>query len=247
MSRQLQRSISSLDDPMGRCGRSIFFDHDRMQLLDDLLEVHDYERKRLGQELHDSAGQLLIALHLSVARLAIDGGGSRHQELIDDIQETVRRIDGEIRSLAFLHHPVELDGRDLVSAMRSLAVGFSRRTGIRVRFRSVGQCAVLDEEENRVLLRVAQESLVNVYRHAHASCVNVVLRRLGSDVELSISDDGIGMSELVGGSTPGIGLQGMRHRAEMSGGLFQVRSNDRGTRIRAKIAFVGRPARKRAS
>jgi len=219
-------------------GPSNFFDHDRTQLVDDLLGAHDYERARLGQELHDSAGQLLVALHLSVARLRIDNGGSGHDELIDDIQETVRRIDREIRALAFLHCPAELDGRDLPCALASLVSGFGRRTGTRARFDSEGDYGGLAEDRATALLRVAQEALVNVYRHAHASSVNVALRSIGDNIELSASDDGVGMPAHVLESPHGVGLQGMRHRTEMLGGGLEIESTGCGTRIAATLPFA---------
>ena len=68
---------------------------------DELLRIHEDESERFGQELHDSAGQLLVALRLSVARLKRTDADCTHQLLIDEIQETVERIDHEIRSLAF--------------------------------------------------------------------------------------------------------------------------------------------------
>ena len=218
--------------------RSMFFDRDRTQLIDELLSAHDYERQRLGQELHDSAGQLIVALHLSVARLRIDNGGSGHDELIDDIQETVRRIDQEIRSLAFLHRPAELDGRDLPCALARLVSGFGKRTGTTARFDCDGDYGDLAEDRAAALLRVAQEALVNVHRHAHASSVNVALRRVGDAVELSATDDGVGIPTHVLEEPHGVGLQGMRHRTEMFGGGLDVESDGRGTRVAATLPYA---------
>src|SRR4029453_13817475 len=72
--------------------------------LDERLRIHEYERQRLGQELHDSAGQLLVSLQLSIAHLAATREAAEHDRVIDEIRETVGEIDREIRSLAFLHY-----------------------------------------------------------------------------------------------------------------------------------------------
>jgi signal transduction histidine kinase len=204
--------------------------------VDQLLEIHEYERQRMGQELHDSAGQLLVALQFSIAQLKrVEAGGS-HVELVDEIQHTVQQIDQEIRTLAFLHYPVELGDHGLISAVRSLARNFGRRTGIRTSFKTSGDQSIANETASKALLRVAQEALVNVHRHAHASQASIVLKRMADRLELLVSDDGIGMPSAVSPARArGIGLRGMRHRIEALGGRFEVRNLKQGTRLSAVV------------
>ncbi|HET6941751.1 MAG TPA: ATP-binding protein [Sphingomicrobium sp.] len=210
-------------------------DFTRAKLLDEMLKIHEYERQRLGQELHDSAGQLVVALQLSIAQLKILEEHSGHEDLIEDIQDTVRQIDREIRSLAFLHYPAELGDRDLPSAVRALANGFGRRTGIETTFKAVGKFVDAKGSGAMALLRVAQEALVNIHRHAHASSASIILQKRGNEIELSIADDGVGIPAKVLADAHGIGLQGMRHRVEMLGGRFRVRNLLRGTKIFASV------------
>lgn len=212
-------------------GRS---DLTRAKLLDEMLKIHEYERQRLGQELHDSAGQLVVALQLSIAHLKILEEHSGHEDLIEDIQDTVRQIDREIRSLAFLHYPAELGDRGLPSAIQALANGFGRRTGIETTFKAVGRVD-LEGAPAMALLRVAQEALVNIHRHAHASSASIVLQKRGNEIELSISDDGVGIPPKVLADAHGIGMQGMRHRVEMLGGRFRIKNLSRGTKIFAIV------------
>src|SRR4029453_2220968 len=207
-------------------------------VLDDLLRFHEYERQRLGQELHDSAGQLLVALQLSVAHLREIESDAGHDDLLDEINDTVRRIDQEIRSLAFLDYPAELGDRGLSCAVQGLAIGFGRRTGIPTSFKCIGGEAPVSEVSEQVsaaLLRVAQEGLANIHRHAHASSVTVVLERRQTHLHLTVSDDGIGMPEGAMQNTRGIGLQGMRRRVEKLGGRFRIGSLKRGTRLSAIV------------
>ena len=205
---------------------------------DELLKVHEYERQRLGQELHDSAGQLLVSLQLSVAHLSAIDEDAGHGELIDEIRQTVRQIDQEILTLAFLHYPMELGDRGLSAAIQMLARGFERRTGIRTEFASAWDSPFLDESAAAALLRIAQEALVNIYRHAHASSARIRLRTLGNLLELSVSDDGIGVAPNALAAPHGIGLQGMRHRVESLGGNFRIRNLKQGTCISAAVPLA---------
>jgi two-component system, NarL family, sensor kinase len=204
-------------------------------LFDQMLKIHEYERQRLGQELHDSAGQLLVSLQLSVAHLKVLDDDAGHAGLIEEISETVGQIDQEIRTLAFLHYPMELGDRGLASAVQMLVRGFEQRTGIRTRFDSAYDSSALEEDAASALLRVTQEALVNVYRHARASSVRILIRRLGNWLEFSISDDGVGIAPQVLSGPHGIGLQGMRHRVESLGGRFQIKNLKSGTRLTASL------------
>ena len=203
--------------------------------VDELLRIHEYERQRLGQELHDSTGQLVISLMLGLARLKRieeDGG---QVILIDEIQETVRQIDKEIRSLAFLHYQAELGDRSLVASIENLALGFGRRTGMHISFKCVGDLPPVDDSISTALLRVAQEALVNVHRHSRATAAKVDLKLRPTRIELRISDDGVGMpiGEMPRGS--GIGLKGMRYRIEAHAGRFEIRSLNPGTMVCAIV------------
>jgi signal transduction histidine kinase len=204
--------------------------------VEQLLRVHEYERQRLGQELHDSAGQLVVSLLLSVARLKTMEQGLGQGIVIDEISEIVRQIDVEIRSLAFLHYPAELGGRSLCGALERLAFDFGRRTRIHTSFRSVGSPPLLDRSVSTALLRVTQEALVNVHRHSHAASARIVVKSRPGEIELHVSDDGIGIAranELT--KSGGIGLSGMRHRIESLGGRFGIRGLKPGTMICARV------------
>lgn len=202
----------------------------------ELLRVHEYERQRLGQELHDSAGQLLVSLHLSIARLRQLEENCGHRPLIDEMSETVSEIDREIRGLAFLHCPMELAGAGLCSALERLAREFERRTGIRTSFTQAGGRSPDDEPVSVAFLRVAQEALVNIYRHSHARVASLALERGSDSLSLTISDNGVGVAASATAHTgQGIGISGMRHRVEMLGGEFEIRDANPGTQVSAVV------------
>ena len=203
------------------------------------LSAHEYERRRMGQELHDCAGQLVISLELSLARLSEMAGLCNHGPIIEEIQETVRKIDNENRTLAFLDYPAQLGELGLFNAVRSLARGLEKRTGIETRVEEVGNVRDIGEAIATALLRVAQEALTNIHRHARASLARIVIKRISNRVQISVEDNGIGMSSAFGpGDSHGIGLQGMRHRVESLGGAFKLTKLKHGTRISAWVPLT---------
>ena len=207
--------------------------------LDQLLRIHEYERCRMGQELHDSTGQLIVALQLGVAQLKSADNPPGPASLIDDIQSIVSQIDREIRSLAFLHYPVELGDRDLCSAVQALALGFGRRTGIRTTFKCLGERSPVSQPISIAMLRVAQEALVNIHRHSHASSAHVALGSRRNRLQLTVSDDGVGMKSVgATGEQRGIGLLSMRHRVNSLGGNFELINLKHGTRLSVSVPLA---------
>lgn len=211
----------------------------RSQVIDEVLKVRDEERQRIGQELHDSAGQLLVSLQLSVAHLGDVGEQRAYEMIVEEIHDTVRQIDREIRSLAFLNYPVEMQQRTLPVALELLARGFTKRTGLRLRFKTAGDVSAADGPTSTALLRVAQEALVNIHRHSHASSVGVSLKAGNHNLDLTVSDDGVGMpagEELE--KIQGVGLKGMRYRIEHLGGSFRIKKSKKGTIVSASVPLA---------
>jgi two-component system NarL family sensor kinase len=211
----------------------------RGEVFGEVLRLRDDERQRIGQELHDSAGQLLLSLQLSVACLRGSEKNGALQSLVDEIHDTSRLIGQEIRSLAFLNHPIRMASSGLASALQSLIAGFGKRTGYHTKFKSSGDELPYKAESAMALLRVAQEALVNVHRHAHASSVTATLKAQPSGLELTIRDNGVGIP--AGGELAidgGVGVQGMRFRVEQLGGRFQIKRLKHGTKISASVPIA---------
>ena len=214
-------------------GRESLVDIYRM---DSLLEAQDEERLRMGRELHDSTGQLLLALRLGIAHLKQVHGTGAEEDAIDEIEMTALQIDREIRSFAFTHYPASIGQDGLAAALQYLARGFGIRTGLCVKFTDRSQARVDDGPEAVALLRVAQEALTNVHRHAGAAHVRVDLTSNNDMIERLVRDDGRGIaSEFENGGSSGVGLQGMRHRIERLAGQFSIRRLKHGTRLSARI------------
>lgn len=212
--------------------------------LEHRLMAQEYEGLRMGRELHDSTAQLLLSLRLSVAHLQRACATGESEEILEEISETVRQIDQEIRAFSYLHYPAELGQGGLIGALNTLARGFGDRTGLKVVFKAVCDRTLANGAASVALLRVAQEALMNVHRHARAGLVRMSLIEHRGTLELSVQDDGQGMPPPTSQSvSKGLGLQGMRHRVERLGGHFLVRRLKRGTKIVANLS-IGRKQRK---
>jgi len=208
----------------------------RGQFLDGYLKIQEDERLRLGRELHDSTGQLLLALRLNVAQLKRVHGTAVEDQLLDEIEDTASLIDREIRSFSFLHYPAEIEREDLGASLHFLTRGFAARTGLKISFNGLCDRLVQSSPAALALLRVAQEALMNVHRHACALHVRVSLTLHDKLLQLSIRDDGVGIppeGEIA--VSHGIGLLGMRHRVERLGGSFAIKRMKHGTKLVASV------------
>jgi two-component system, NarL family, sensor kinase len=181
----------------------------------------------VARDLHDSTGQTLTALKISVALLQrkLENDKQRCDEL-SGIANLVDEALREIRTTSYLLHPPMLDESGFVSAAQWYVEGFAKRSGMKVRMDFAAEAPRLPEMIEIVLFRVLQESLTNINRHSGASQVDVRFRRDARSAILEVRDYGRGMlREWFTRISPpvqesGVGLAGMRERLnELKGGL----------------------------
>jgi PAS domain S-box-containing protein len=209
------------------------------QLSARLIRAQDEERRRLARELHDSMGQYLAAMSMSLAALVADTP-SIDKKRSDDLQNIIQLCLSETRTLSHLLHPPLLDEVGLNSAMKWFVEEFGKRSGIRVTLTSECQHRLPTLVET-MLFRVVQEALTNIHKHSGSATAEVSLRTNPADVVLEVNDQGRGMPkellERAGnrGSVAGVGLAGMRERVCEIGGDFHLQSGPQGTTIRISI------------
>jgi signal transduction histidine kinase len=149
---------------------------------------------------------------------------------IEAIQQVIRDTASVVQNFARDLRPSLLDDLGLLPAIRSYGSSFSSRTGIKIIYKLCQLNASIIPEISTVLFRIIQEALTNVERHARASQVEISLRKTPRSLWLKISDDGRGfdVSRYYNGHRPkkrlSLGLLGMRERAEMIGGSFNIQS-----------------------
>jgi signal transduction histidine kinase len=221
------------------------------QLARQLLEAQEDERTRISRELHDVIAQTLSGINLRLATLrkeaALNNGGL--DRIIANTQKLVGRSVDVVHEFARELRPAVLDDLGLIPALHSFVRLFSKRTRIRVRIQAAEAVEQLDIAKRTVLYRVAQESLSNVARHAHASRAEVILQNLPDGICMKIIDNGRSFDpeRILNAKTRGrLGLLGMRERLEMVGGSFDITSEKgKGTTVIAQIP-VGKARTKKA-
>jgi two-component system NarL family sensor kinase len=209
------------------------------QLKHQLDQARERERRRIAREMHDSTVQELVAIGLMLSRLQHMVEAPEAQKVLSEARGTLRRTQQDLRTLSYLLHPPILDDEGLVAALKALVRGLSSRMKLRIEL----ECAVAGlrstVEVEHALYRIVQESLINVHKHAAATCAVVHYFREPGLLVIEIEDDGIGMDidgELAMGC--GVGIQGMRARVAQVGGDLQVSSAGRGVLVRAEVPVV---------
>jgi two-component system NarL family sensor kinase len=207
-----------------------------------LLKVQDEERRRVARDLHDSTGQTLTALKMSVAELEKKLEQNQCTSgVLSEIAALADQALQEIRTTSYLLHPPLLDEAGFTSAAQWYVDGFAKRSGIKVRLDLATECERLPITIEVALFRVLQESLTNVHRHSGASEVSIRFQHQTETVILEIRDCGCGIpTELLNrlreaSSEAGVGLAGMRERLNELNGKLEIESDAHGTSLRAIV------------
>jgi PAS domain S-box-containing protein len=208
-----------------------------------LLTLQDDERKNIAEALHDTTTQHLVGIGLVVGMLERRVPLTEEtQALIDDIRSEVLEASNELRTFTYLLRPPELERQGLCTVLRNYVHGFGLRTGLQTRSRLSPDANQLPIEQQRALLRIAQEGLANVYRHAAATRVSLDLRRNMGELHLVIRDNGRGLAAAFerSDSEPvrlGVGIPGMAARIRQLGGKIDVRSSPKGTAVHVALSI----------
>jgi two-component system, LuxR family, sensor kinase FixL len=211
---------------------------ERLMLEHELLDVASREQAHLAHDLHDGLGQQLtgIALFLRGLGNQIVRELPAHAADFEQINGLVSKSIEEARRLASGMSPIAVHPAGLAGALSTLSAQARELYGLQVTLEIDPLFHTLIE--NRVasqLYRIVQEAVNNVVRHAHATTLTITAHCAGSELILTIADDGIGVAESPQASdrVTGMGLRIMRYRAEQIGGTFRIdRCSPHGTAIR---------------
>jgi two-component system, NarL family, sensor kinase len=206
-----------------------------------LLRSQDEERRHIARELHDSAGQTLTVLGISLAQL-VQKTGRNAPDLAteaEQIQETVQQLHREIRTTSYLLHPPLLDENGLYSAISWYLEGLQERSRMEVQLDTSTAFGRLPRDMELVIFRLVQECLTNIHRHSESKLASIRIARESNQIALDIRDQGKGMSparlaEIQSGRS-GVGIGGMRERLLQFEGTLNIDSNSSGTRVFATI------------
>lgn len=186
------------------------------------------ERNRLAREIHDGLAQTLAFLKMHSAQMQsalAQGDIHRLNALLQESKQVIAEAYQEIRQ-AIDNLRVQPDG-GMQAWIRMLAESFEKNTGLSVQVDMPSETINILPEVQAQLVRITQEALNNVRKHAHASRVSICLREWCDQLIFEISDDGQGFDPEDLPSVAQHGLRGMRERAELIGADFQIISQPR--------------------
>ncbi len=225
--RWLPRERALLESVAARCLYA--WDQQRLEteirrLEAKALEAEEQERRRIGRELHDEAGQSLLLLRLQLEMM--ERSAPEHlQPRLAEAREITERTVTELRRIIAALSPAVLDRLGMERALRQLGARFQKMHDAKVRMAIAESAGAVSPQVQEVIYRVAQESLQNIAKHSQATHVNLCLRSADEYVRLSVSDDGAGFCAETAVKKPmSFGLAGMRERAALLGGTLVLRS-----------------------
>ena len=196
-------------------------------LLRQVVNAQEEERRTIARELHDTLGQQLAALHVNIEILKTktESDASVHED-IARMRKTFDSLNSNIEFLAWELRPASLDLLGLDAALQTYVGDWSQQFGINAIYHIAGMEGVrLAPEVETNLYRIFQEVLQNVHKHAQADRVNVLLERLDGQAMLIVEDNGKGYdADEVIKDGKGMGVVNMKERAELVGGSLEVES-----------------------
>lgn len=211
------------------------------QLTEKLFQSQEEERRRIARELHDEAGQSLTAIKLGLDRLEENHSpyNARLKAEIGEIRKMIKRTSSEIRRLSYHLHPTLLIDLGLEPALDLYFKEIENHSPLEIEFIMVGFDHRLAPDIETVLYRFSQEALTNTLKHSGAETFELSIIKSYPRIIFRAEDDGVGFdTQIVGQDRRSLGIIGMRERATLLGGTFQLRSIlGHGTRIRIEIPY----------
>ncbi len=239
------QTISPIRDPDGKIthfvstGRDITSHRRQDEAMRRLTEQLEQEASRIAGALHDEVGQFLTVAHTTLARVAL-GLPPQSRAALQEVRENLDRVEEQLRRLSHELRPRILDDLGLTAAVRFVAEGVSKRSGLSVDVQSPieGRFPSLIET---AVYRLVQEGLTNATRHARATHASVVLTAGAGAVRCVVRDNGAGFDVeevLSRRGSPSLGLVGLQDRITAVGGVLKIHSTPGdGTELVATIPF----------
>lgn len=217
-------------------------ENDLSEFLRKTLSDTEEEKKKLSADLHDELGSMAISLGFSLSIAEEELKGNNPQIALDNICQARSNLKAGIakmKQIAKGLSPQNFDIIDLPEVLKDYLANIESRADIKTQLRvDIQDGKSLDDKAKIVLYRVFQEALNNVLRHAQATSVKAQLHLRGNTAKLEIRDNGIGFDTTPPDETAssGMGIRGMKGRANSLGGVFDIRSSPgNGTTIKVTI------------
>lgn len=195
----------------------------RRQLEKEILDIAERERKLIGQEMHDSIGQLLTGLAIKGKGLSLKLKGKFPAEAKNalELSRLANQAIALMRDLARMLYPVDIETGGLISALKTLASNSERILDVKCRFSCETPVSVNDLTEAKQLYRIAQEAVTNAAKHGQAKEISIELHSKENVFVMTISNDGQDFTPSFRLKN-GLGLKIMEYRATLIGGVLDI-------------------------
>ncbi len=215
----------------------------RGELFKRVVAAQEAERQRIARELHDATGQSLTALGLGLSGILNSyqrGESQSIERRVRELLELNARTLDELRHLIADLRPSHLDDLGLPATLRWYAKEVQQRVPFEIQVEIDGRERSLDSAVSTALFRVAQEALTNIVKYAQASYAWIRLNYTDDEVVLQVEDNGRGFNPSLQAQSnrSAWGVLGMRERAELLGGQFELQSSvGHGTCVQVTIPY----------
>lgn len=217
----------------------------RNQLIKKVIDAQEEERKRIARELHDETIQSLAALIIGIKTVdtMLKTGEDETGEMLQDLKASTNNAIKEVHRIIYDLRPTLLDDLGLIPALQWYVDIKFNAHDIHPAFNIIGaQVRMLPEIEIAVF-RIVQEAITNIVKYSKATNASLTISFTDNNLSVTIEDNGIGFDMVNTLNNPdkrGLGLLGMRERAELIGGSFTLWSlQGNGTRIVVDIPLKG--------
>lgn len=203
-----------------------------------ILEASEQERRRIGYDLHDGAGQLLTGtafiakvLEQQLQKKGMLDESGETAEIVGNINKAIDMI----RRLSMGLYPVELEASGLYVAFKDLTESAESYYDIKCDLKFNKRIRIPDKSVATQLYLIAREAVNNAAKHSKAKSIKIFFIKSGNAIKLEVLDDGVGVPEQLDESK-GLGFQTMRYRAGLIGAILSIRSTPKGTRVKCEYS-----------
>lgn len=202
-----------------------------------VIKAQEDERKRISRELHDSVAQEMLSAIIDLRVLKYMDVDEEAMVKVQQTEILLMRLLDDIRHLSVELRPATLDDLGLEAAFRTHFKWIEKNYGLVIDFASSLKAKRYEEEIETVVYRICQEAVFNALKYAETDDIQVKILEDDKDLILSVEDSGVGFDKAEGQSRgTGLGLYGMKERAELVGGQLMIRSTiGKGTKITLKL------------
>ena len=202
-----------------------------------LIESQEQERARIGRELHDDINQRLAMLAVELDQLK--DNPSEVQSRVEELLKQTTELSNDVQALSHELHSSKLEYLGIAAAMRSFCKEFGERQRVEIDFQCHDLPSHVPQEISLCLIRVLQEALHNSVKHSGVRHLEVRLRGTPGQIDLAVTDLGVGFDKDTAKHSPGLGLISMEERLKLVKGTLSIEAQPkRGTTIRACVPLI---------